>query len=126
MTEPIDLWIEALRSGEYKQCRLALRDGEGFCCLGVACEVAIKAGVPLVQAGEDGYSVPGSGIINRAFLPRAVRAWLGLSSGNGQVSSFQSLSVLNDRERRNFTYIADFIDEHREELTSYKTPGGTE
>jgi len=34
--------------------------------------------------------------------------------------------VLNDRERRDFNYIADFIEKHREELTSYKTPGGTE
>jgi len=120
MTEPIDLWIEALRSGEYRQTRLALRDGEGFCCLGVACEVAIKAGVPLVQAGEDGYSVPGSGIINRAFLPQSVRAWLGLSTGNGRVSATQALSTLNDRDRRDFNYIADFIEKHRKRLSNYK------
>jgi len=126
MTEPIDLWIEALRSGEYHQTRLALRDAEGFCCLGVACEVAIKAGLPLKQAGDDGYSVADGDIIHRAFLPQAVRAWLGLSTRNGQVSAFHSLSVLNDRERRDFGYIADFIDEHREELTSYRTPGETQ
>jgi hypothetical protein len=28
-------WVEALRSGKYEQCRRALHDGVGFCCLGV-------------------------------------------------------------------------------------------
>lgn len=32
-------WLEALRSGEYKQCRGGLHDGEGFCCLGVLYDV---------------------------------------------------------------------------------------
>lgn len=30
-------WLEALRSGEYQQCKSVLYDGDnGFCCLGVA------------------------------------------------------------------------------------------
>ena len=33
-------WISALRSGEYKQCRGYLFDGEGHCCLGVAAKIA--------------------------------------------------------------------------------------
>jgi hypothetical protein len=37
-------WVKALRSGEYKQARAALIDGDGmggrsFCCLGVLCDV---------------------------------------------------------------------------------------
>lgn len=36
-------WLEALRSGKYKQTRKHLHKGEGYCCLGVACEVA---GIP--------------------------------------------------------------------------------
>lgn len=28
-------WVEALRSGEYEQCRGRLTDGKGFCCFGV-------------------------------------------------------------------------------------------
>lgn len=28
-------WLEALRSGEYKQARESLCDGKGYCCLGV-------------------------------------------------------------------------------------------
>lgn len=48
----IQLWIDALESGRFLQGNgfLALRDAEGrmrFCCLGVACEVAIANGVEI-------------------------------------------------------------------------------
>jgi len=33
-------WLEALRSGEYRQARRILRGSSGtFCCLGVLCEI---------------------------------------------------------------------------------------
>lgn len=32
-------WVDALRSGEYKQTRGRLRSGDRFCCLGVLCEI---------------------------------------------------------------------------------------
>lgn len=32
-------WVEALRSGRYSQTRGALRDEDGYCCLGVLCDV---------------------------------------------------------------------------------------
>lgn len=33
-------WLQALRSGDYKQTRRRLSDGAGgFCCLGVLCEI---------------------------------------------------------------------------------------
>jgi hypothetical protein len=34
-----DKWVAALRSGEYAQANGCLNDGEGMCCLGVACDV---------------------------------------------------------------------------------------
>lgn len=36
------LWLEALRSGEMKQTVETLKDGYGYCCLGVLCHVAWK------------------------------------------------------------------------------------
>lgn len=36
----IRLWVAALRSGEYPQDVGTLHTAKGFCCLGVACEVA--------------------------------------------------------------------------------------
>lgn len=32
-------WVDALRSGDYKQTNGRLRDNNGFCCLGVGCEI---------------------------------------------------------------------------------------
>lgn len=31
-------WLEALRSGNYKQGKFGLRTGDTFCCLGVLCD----------------------------------------------------------------------------------------
>jgi len=38
-------WIAALRSGEYKQTKGALRKADGFCCLGVLCDLTRKEGL---------------------------------------------------------------------------------
>lgn len=35
-------WVEALRSGEYKQTIGELQNNVGHCCLGVACEIFIQ------------------------------------------------------------------------------------
>ena len=87
------LWVEALESGEYQQgtgrlAKMIRTDTDSsewqvkYCCLGVACEVAIANGVPLsVQRyghGEEGFlTYDGQGDV----LPQRVRAWLGLDSG---------------------------------------------
>lgn len=33
-------WLAALRSGEYSQVRGTLKNRDGYCCLGVLCEIA--------------------------------------------------------------------------------------
>ena len=40
ITKTQQKWINALRSGEYKQVRNSLRTPDGFCVLGVACDVS--------------------------------------------------------------------------------------
>lgn len=67
-------WIEALRSGRFSQTREKLRDENGYCCLGVVCELAgIEA--------EDGayYYVYEDEYLT---LPQAGREWLGVRSPN--------------------------------------------
>jgi hypothetical protein len=32
-------WVAALRSGNYKQTKVCLHNKEGYCCLGVLCDV---------------------------------------------------------------------------------------
>lgn len=36
------LWLQALKSGNYKQTVGALNNSSGYCCLGVLCDVAVK------------------------------------------------------------------------------------
>ncbi len=38
-------WLEALRSGEYKQAQGTLRREDSYCCLGVLCDVYRKSGI---------------------------------------------------------------------------------
>jgi hypothetical protein len=37
----IETWVTALESGEYDQCKGALYNGEGYCCLGVYTKVVL-------------------------------------------------------------------------------------
>ena len=39
-TEPVAVWVVALRSEQYKQATKALHPDDGYCCLGVMCEIA--------------------------------------------------------------------------------------
>jgi len=99
------LWIEALRSGEYKQGRGALREWDKFCCLGVACE--------LYQREVGGLSIE---ILEpfRSYnrltltLPEPVKDWLKLNSTSGSYGD-RSLTVDND-SGRTFEEIADIIE----------------
>lgn len=37
-------WVAALRSGDYKQTTNKLRSSQGFCCLGVLCDIIDPTG----------------------------------------------------------------------------------
>lgn len=113
-------WVSALRSGEYSQAQGALQKGGGFCCLGVLCEVAIKAGVD-VRIGKacecdaddcDGISVTYND--SDAYPPDVVQVWAGMNSMDPMVvdneGAARSLSGLNDGGST-FTEIADLIEE---------------
>ena len=108
-------WLEALRSGKYKQGRWALRNGDNeYCCLGVLCEVARREGVipnpRSIGKGEDKTYIYGKGFDREgSILPRGVTGWAGLSNGNPSVSG-HNLSVWNDSERKSFAEIADLIE----------------
>lgn len=85
MTTPnkarIQLWVDALRSGEYRQARGALRrlvpgeetdsDLYGYCCLGVACEIARKT--------ESSISINYG---QWTALPGEVAKWYGLDAAD--------------------------------------------
>jgi hypothetical protein len=93
-------WVAALRSGEYKQCQQRLTDGEGYCCLGVACAISPNA--------VDGWK-------EDCTLPWGVREWLGLATAWGDNNCNGSLSQLNDMGKT-FAEIADLIESEPEGL----------
>lgn len=92
-------WLTALRSGEYEQAEGYLNisaknesdnEYDGFCCLGVLCELAVADGVIQKQryAEEDFYEYgdPESDDFDHSVLPRSVKEWAGLSDSNPSVN----------------------------------------
>jgi hypothetical protein len=86
-------WVAALRSGDYKQTKVELRDGNKHCALGVLCEVG---GLPL---DERGWSLDG----------REVYAWLDQQFGGSD--DVVRVYSRND-EGMPFPELADWIEEN--------------
>jgi hypothetical protein len=90
-------WIEALRSGKYRQGRLTLmtedKDGFAYCCLGVACEIGIAQ--PRLEGLSD--------FVEYSFLDQSTQ---------------DKLVIMNDGsfsaqiEPKSFSQIADWIEEN--------------
>lgn len=106
------LWVNALRSGEYKQGRNRLKtdfldDRDSlFCCLGVLCDLHAK------ETGNKWQN--GSYLGDAKGLPIEVRKWAGLKN-RGTASKHISLVYLNDNFK-SFSQIADYIEENSDTL----------
>ena len=103
--------VEALRSGKYDQTDRALKDREGYCCLGVACDLYRKIEDPSRQwelvEGDTLWEFMGSS----GALPDEVVDWLGFATNGGTLMfrTESSLMALND-SGKSFEYIADTIE----------------
>lgn len=84
--------VTALRSGEYPQGRGALRWNDTYCCLGVACEVAVRHGV--IAPATKGVTVLDSTRYyygperDYAYLSKAVMEWFGFDDRAPQHGGF--------------------------------------
>lgn len=115
-------WVRTLRSGKYKQTKnwLTRVDENGspicHCCLGVACELAIKSGVNLIVRNRDGYREY-DGI--SGVLPPEVMDWLGIRDAEGDYGPTKytknSLAKLNDNGK-SFKQIARTIEQNAEKI----------
>lgn len=124
-------WLTALRSGNYVQGRERLVDlgtdgSKKYCCLGVLCDLAVKAGVN-VEVLESQYDHVVTYDHEISILPNSVMEWAGLDDCNpnvyrhtipdsdGRIVMF-SLAELNDGcesfrvPARSFAEIADIIE----------------
>jgi hypothetical protein len=117
-------WLQALRSGEYKQTRYTLRSCTGgFCCLGVLSDIYRKevggswkwnynndTAYSIVNESEDDFAT--------VELPDCVMEWAGLDYTNPECKVmdkenefvWSTLSSLNDGGE-SFSFIADVIDD---------------
>lgn len=111
------LWVAGLRSGEFTQGRQALKKRQFggtyvHCCLGVACEVAMRNGVVLEQifppenTEYEGVKFEDGGT---STLPTKVSQWLGLASGDPLVTPGCGAVYLNDGKCWSFGQIADAL-----------------
>ena len=106
-------WLTALRSGEYAQGAMRLRRADNtFCCLGVLCDLAVKAGViegPTQEFAGGSYMYGAAG--NSAFLPNEVGDWSGVDrfGQTSGVEEFFDVVQMND-DGATFEAIADVIE----------------
>ena len=71
-------WVTALRSGKYNQTRSVLKDSNGYCCLGVLCEVSKQmTGFGIAENKKE--------IGKEECLGTTITKWAELSSRNGNV-----------------------------------------
>lgn len=89
-------WVAALRSGKYEQSTGALRKEDGYCCLGVLCDLHRKT-IKKKDCKWDliDYSYFG----HDSLLPTEVIAWARLDSEDPTVTrdgEAEPLSELND------------------------------
>lgn len=117
--ENMRLWVKALRSGRWEQTTSYLERAGKFCCLGVACRVAMDEGGLKMATGlftDDPdirwYGTEG----NTGVLPEAVVQWLGLGIGDTNVNMLSPTgeeimaSSMNDHYSYTFMEIADAIE----------------
>jgi hypothetical protein len=107
------LWLEALRSGEYEQGTVVLKSKNAFCCLGVLCDIHRKVtsnGQWRPVSGHSFYAYDTGGI-GCHLPPRDVVSWAELDADNPYVGVGQ-ISCINDVDRLSFLEIADLIEKH--------------
>jgi len=118
-------WVQALRSGKYKQGREVLHRKENgkdtYCCLGVLCD--------LYQQDRRSKKKKGLAVDNKydtitydgfdTVLPCVVLKWAGMETANGMLNYEDmdaNLVYLNDEKRSSFKTIANVIEKNVENL----------
>jgi len=104
-----ELWVVALRSGEYTQGKGCLEGREGMCCLGVLCAVADRNNVDVSMQEGTGY-ISGSTLASQ----QPTKAWSGIKGDMGQYLD-GNLANLNDNEY-SFEFLANLIEKNWEDL----------
>lgn len=115
-------WITKLRTGNIVQLRGLLGDCKGArCAWGVLCDIAVEEGIIQVVQYRDLYNDgicyygDGSSIFRSTYPPKSVVAWAKLKNSHPHYEQ-DRLSFMNDNRSYSFQEIANFIEEHMDEL----------
>ena len=116
-------WLADLRSGKFPQTDSVLRNDEGYCCLGVLCDLySRETGVEWEPRSSNQFSMHSA----TSVLPYEVEQWADLPHEYGAyvavskrydegeettVFHSPSLTELNDQWQYDFRQIADVIEE---------------
>lgn len=115
-----NLWVAALRSGKYRQHKQKLNTPDGYCCLGVLCDIS-GLGNWLDRVFDSVYVVDNDNHHQAVYPPQEVIDWAGMGSLDGSFRlnnedyNYSDLANLNDRGMT-FAEIANIIDVHWEKL----------
>ena len=108
------MWVDALRSGEFEQADGQLRDDGRYCCLGVLCELHRRYTNTGRWLATSTYQPAPRALGASADLPEGVQEWAGLESEDPVVRpkarNGRTLSELNDTPW-SFKRIAKIIEE---------------
>lgn len=98
-------WVEALRSGKYKQGRCWLKYGDEFCCLGVLCDLHAQT----TNREWEGCGSIGNYLDHAESLPEEVVQWAGLNSKDPFINE-KRVSIYNDERGLDFDQMSDLIE----------------
>ena len=102
--EAREVWLEALRSGQYEQGQHALKYHNKYCCLGVLCAVTGQGKWAKEEpAVAEGYEY--AGCLDNELIPEPLAQRFGLTK---PVQA--KLAALNDEDDRDFQWIATWIE----------------
>lgn len=112
--EIADKWIAALRSGKYKQAKMALRDPENdsYCCLGVLCDISGLGEWITYELSRPYYQLTDHDLSSKV-LPDGVKEWAGMRDCYGEMPLInRTLTAENDKAGSSFEQIASLIEQN--------------
>jgi len=96
-------WLKALESGKYKQSKGALRSSNGYCPLGILCDLS-KLGTWKDEPDVDKMSY----LKEVNYLPKSVATWAGISDDEiGILTAY--MIVFNDGGKATFAEISKML-----------------
>ena len=101
-------WLSALRSGDYQKTQCYLRTDDGFCCIGVLCDLYGKENNVEWNLVNNGHNYEFQD--RESYLPSSVKKWADLEYCNPHVNDGESTLVSLNDTGCTFEQIADVIE----------------